>query len=88
MASPITPQDVAEGDEVEFEEQKEHWNSYKLKDGATLQIKLILVKVKRLKKWNPEGEPFYVTQTQTVLRTVNVPKELRAKVKEQTFNPV
>lgn len=88
MAAQITPEDVAEGEDVDFEEQKEHWNTYKLKDGTTLMLKLILIGVKRLKKWQPDGTPIYVVNSQNVMRIVNVPKELRGKVKESTFKPV
>lgn len=88
MAAQITPEDIAEGEDVDFEEQKEHWNTYKLKDGTTLMLKLILIGVKRLKKWQPDGTPIYVVNSQNVMRIVNVPKELRGKVKESTFKPV
>jgi hypothetical protein len=88
LAAQITPEDVAEGEDVDFEEQKEHWNTYKLKDGTTLMLKLILIGVKRLKKWQPDGTPIYVVNSQNVMRIVNVPKELRGKVKESTFKPV
>ena len=49
MPSPITPEDVAAGEDIDFEEKEEHWNVYKLKDGTTLKINLILVGIKRLK---------------------------------------
>ena len=88
MAAQITPEDIAEGEDADFEEQKEHWNTYKLKDGTTLMLKLILIGVKRLKKWQPDGTPIYVVNSQNVMRIVNVPKELRGKVKESTFKPV
>jgi hypothetical protein len=88
LAAQITPEDIAEGEDVDFEEQKEHWNTYKLKDGTTLMLKLILIGVKRLKKWQPDGTPIYVVNSQNVMRIVNVPKELRGKVKESTFKPV
>lgn len=88
MAAQVTPEDIAEGEDVDFEEQKEHWNTYKLKDGTTLMLKLILIGVKRLKKWQPDGTPIYVVNSQNVMRIVNVPKELRGKVKESTFKPV
>jgi len=84
----VTPEDIAEGEEIEFEEQREDWRTYQLKDGTTLQIKTVLVKVRRLKKWNPDGEPMYIVATQNIVKAVNIPKELRAKRKEQTFKPV
>jgi hypothetical protein len=85
----IVPEDIAEAEDVDFEQEKEHWNTYKLKDGTTLMVKLVLVGVKRLKKWTPDGTPVYVINSQNVVRVINVPKELKGKlVKETTFKPV
>jgi len=85
----ISPEELAEADEVDFEQEKEHWNSYKLKDGSTLMVKLVLVGVKRLKRWNPDGTPVYMINAQNVVRVTNVPKELKSKpMREQTFRPV
>jgi hypothetical protein len=88
MPVPITPDDIAEGEEIDFEEKEEHWNVYKLKDGTTLKVKLILIGVRRLKKHNPDGTPIYVINSQNVVRAINIPKELMAKPKEPTFKPV
>jgi hypothetical protein len=52
---------------------------YKHKDGATLEVKLVLMGVKRLNKHNLDGSPIYVIQSQTIVRAVDVPKELYAK---------
>lgn len=88
MPSPITPEDIAQGDEVDFQEIEEHWNIYKLKDGTTLKVKLVLVGIKRLKKHNPDGTPIYLINPQNVVRAVDIPKELIAKPKESAFMPV
>jgi hypothetical protein len=88
MPSPITPEDVAAGEDIDFEEKEEHWNVYKLKDGTTLKIKLILVGIKRLKKHGPDGTPLYMINSQNVVRAVDIPKELMAKQKESSFKPV
>jgi hypothetical protein len=88
VAVHITPQDIAEGEDVDFEEKEEHWNVYKLSDGTTLKVKLVLTGVKRLKKYQPDGNPIYVISSQNVVRAVNVPKELKLKPKEPTFKPI
>ena len=82
----VTPEDIAEGEDVDFEEVKERWNVYKLKDGTTLKVKLVLIGVKRLKKHNLDGSPIYVIQSQNIVRAVDVPKELYAK--PPTVKPV
>lgn len=83
----ITPQDIAEGAELDFKEEQEFWNTYKISDGSTLKVKLVLNGVRRLKKHDPDGQPIYIIRSQNVVRVLDVPKELRAKPKEQTFKP-
>jgi hypothetical protein len=85
---PITPEDMAAADDIDFEESKEYWNVYRLKDGTTLKIKLVLVGIKRLKKHNPDGTPIYMINSQNVVRAIDIPKELIAKPKEASMKPV
>lgn len=84
----ITQKDLAEAADLDFSEEEEHWNTYKLSDGATLKVKLVLRGVKRLKKYNPDGAPMYLIQSQNVVRAVNIPENVKAKAKESTFKPV
>jgi hypothetical protein len=89
MATPtITPQDMADAEDIDFEESKEYWNVYKLKDGTILKVKLVLFGVKRLKKHNPDGTPIYVINSQNVVRAVDIPKELITRPKESSMKPV
>ena len=73
---------------LDFEEEEEHWNTYKLSDGSTLKVKLVLRGVKRLKRFEPDGSPIYVINSINVVRAINVPKELKAKPKESELPPV
>jgi hypothetical protein len=84
----ITPQDIIEAEEIDFEEKKEFWNEYKLKDGTTLKVRLILIGVKRLKKFAPDGNPVYIINSNNVVRVFDVPKELKHKAKEPSLKPV
>ena len=88
MSTPISTEDIASSDNIDFEEKEEHWNVYKLRDGTTLKIKLILVGVRRLKTHNPDGTPIYVISPQNVIRAIDIPRELMAKQKVSTFNPI
>ena len=92
MSAPKVPRilqrDLEEAEEVDFTEEKEYWNVYKLKDGTTLKIKLVLRGVKRLKKWGPDGSPMYLINSTNVVRGVDIPKELRRKPKPSSFDPV
>jgi hypothetical protein len=85
---PISPEDIAESEDIDFQETEEHWNVYKLKDGTTLKVKLIVSGVKRLKKHNPDGTPIYLINSQNIVRTLDIPKGLMAKQKESSFKPV
>jgi len=86
----ITQRDIAEAKDIDFTEEVEHWNVYKLEDGTTLKVKLVLRGIKRLQKWNPDGSPIYLINSQNIVRTVDIPEEIRAKAKakESTFKPV
>jgi len=84
----ITQKDVMEAADLDFEEQEEHWNVYKLSDGTTLKVKLILRGVKRLNKWNDDGTPLYVISAQNFVRAIDIPAKLKAKIKESSFGPV
>jgi hypothetical protein len=74
--------------DLDFTEEEEHWNSYRLSDGTTLKVKLVLRGVKRLKRYEPDGTPIYVINSLNVVRAVNVPEELKAKPKESELPPV
>lgn len=90
MGMPISigDEDLMLAENVDFDESQEHWNVYKLKDGSTLKVKLVVSGIKRLQKHNTDGSPIYVIQSQNVVRVVDVPKSLMAKPKEPTFKPV
>jgi hypothetical protein len=85
---PFTPEDIAQGEEIDFEEIEEQWNVYKLKDGTTLKVKLIVTSVKRLKKHNPDGTPIYLINSQNIVRTIDTPKGLMLKPKESSMKPI
>lgn len=84
----ITQRDLAEATDMDFSEEEEHWNVYKLSDGTTLKVRLVLRGVKRLNRYNPDGSPLYVIQSQNIVRTVDIPEKLKAKSKESSFKPV
>ena len=75
----LRPEDLASAVDVDFEEEKEYWNIYKLSDGTTLKIKLVLRGIKRLKKFNPDGSPVYIINSTNVVRTLDVPEKLKGK---------
>lgn len=83
----ITQKDLIDAEDLDFTEESEQWNSYKLSDGTTLRIKLILREVKRLNKWKSDGSPIYMINSQNIVRTVNIPKDLRKKPEVRAYKP-
>ena len=72
--------DLSEGEEVDFENEKEEWNVYKLSDGSTLKVKLVLVNVVRSRdKYDPLGNPIYGITSQNIVKVLNVPAKLKRK---------
>ncbi len=89
MVPHLTPEDIEKAEDVEILEEKDHWNTYKLKDGSLIKMKLIVSGVKRLTtKWQPDGNPIYLVNSQNVLRLSHIPAKLKAKPKQRTFEPV
>lgn len=74
--------------EIDFSEEHEYWNEYKLADGTTLKVKLVLRGIKRLSRYEPDGSPIYVINSINVVRALNVPVELKAKPKKPEVAPI
>jgi hypothetical protein len=57
-----------EADEVEFEPLQEFWNEYRLADGTTLRLRLVLAAVYRVPgAQDAEGNPVYVARSTNVM---------------------
>lgn len=68
---------LVEAEEVDFETESEPWVVAKLKDGTTLRIRVNITKIIRTEYHDPlTGEPAYIVQSQTQMRT-QVPNNLR-----------
>lgn len=89
MSTPrIMQRDLEEAEDLDFDEEQESWNVYKLSDGTTLKIRLVLQEVKRLNKWKPDGSPVYLIASTNIVRAVNIPTELKRTPKPSAFEPV
>ncbi|NHJ33136.1 MAG: hypothetical protein FK732_09745 [Asgard group archaeon] len=84
----IMQRDLEEAIDLDFETLKEGTNEYKLEDGTTLKIRLVLEGVKRLKKHNTDGNPIYLIRSRNSVRTLNISKDLKAKPKVSSYEPV
>lgn len=47
--APFSQEDISEGEDIDWTNEKEQWNTYKLADGTIMKVKLVLKGVKRLK---------------------------------------
>ena len=81
-------EDLVDGVDLDFEELEEHWNIYRLSDGSTLKVRLVLRGVKRLKRYEPDGTPIYIINSINVVRAVEIPEDLKAKPKKSEIPPV
>ena len=86
--STLTRRALEDSVDVDFDEEEEFWNVYRLSDGSTLKVKLVLRGVKRLKRYEPDGTPIYVINSINVVRAVDVPQELKAKPKKSEMDLV
>jgi hypothetical protein len=67
------------GESVDFETDKESWNSYILHDGTTLKLKTVLAEVFRVEGlFDPNGQPTYVVNANPVM-SVDAPDNLKKK---------
>ena len=81
----LLAQQLPEGEPVDFEVVKEDWNEYRLTDGSTLKIKLVLTGVMRLNsQYDPVGNPVYVISSQNAVRVIDVPPNMRRKSRPST----
>jgi hypothetical protein len=79
---------LADSVDLDFTEVEEHWNVYQLSDGTKLKVKLIIRGVKRLNQFEPDGTPVYLINSMNVVRTIDIPPEIKAKPKKSSMPPV
>lgn len=65
---------------VDFEHVSEPWGEYKLEDGTTIKVRTIVQGIRRIEAEDHQqgDEPLYQVQSNTVVRTVDIPDGLRA----------
>ena len=56
---------------------EERWSTFRLGDGSTIKVKLVVKGAKRLNKYAPDGMPVYTVDTENIVRVVDVPEELK-----------
>jgi hypothetical protein len=66
------------GEEVDFEIEREGFNTYILHDGTKLKLKSVVGKIIRLDAYKPDNEPLYMVQSSNVM-IADVPENLKKK---------
>ena len=64
-------------DEAEAKEEA-RWNTYKLGDGSTIKVKLVVKGARRLNRFEADGTPVYAVDSENIVRVVNAPEEFKA----------
>jgi len=57
--------------------EEERWSTFRLGDGSTIKVKLVVKGAKRLNKYAADGMPVYTVDTENIVRVVDVPEELK-----------
>ena len=66
------------GEEIEFETEREGFNTYILHDGTKLKMKSVVSEILRLDLHKPDGEPIYLINATNVVSAV-VAENLKRK---------
>jgi len=70
--------------------EDERWSTFRLGDGSTIKVKLVVKGAKRLNKFAADGMPVYTVDTENIVRVVDVPEVLKQAAdstgREQTFS--
>jgi hypothetical protein len=59
--------------------EDERWSTFRLGDGSTIKVKLVVKGAKRLNKYAPDGMPVYTVDTENIVKVVEVPEELKVR---------
>jgi len=78
VLSPVSGVEV-DAEEVDFESTAEPWATYKLADGTTLKVKVVVTKVVRFRDYDQHGDPVYQVFSNTVIRVTGVPPNLKGR---------
>ncbi len=67
------------GEEINFQVEQDDWHIYKLEDGTIVKLKVLVTKIIRTEKWNPNlNDPIYSVSSSIVIETI-VPENLKRK---------
>jgi len=75
---PLPNGEVVNGEEIDFEVEKESFNVYILHDGTKLKVKAVATQIIRLDVYNPDNTPIYIVQYSSVI-AADVPEGLKKK---------
>jgi len=71
-----------EGEQLEFEGEKESWNKYRTEDGSIIRLKVVVSKIIRINQYSSSGDPVYMVNS-TNLVDADVPDGLKKIPKKE-----
>lgn len=79
----LLPKNSVVNDSAEQPElrEEERWSTFRLGDGSTIKVKLVVKGAKRLNKYSDDGLPVYTVDTEPVVMVVDVPEALKVAAK-------
>ena len=75
---------------MDFEVIREPWNKYSLKEGPSLNLRFILLKIRKVEQLNPDGtaaKTGYEVEGQTLQTISNVPENLKGQPDTSSYTP-
>jgi len=77
IVSPNSQREV-EAVPVDFDAKMEPWSTISLEDGSVIKLRTVVTGVTRLEgEHDQQGHPVYMVNSNTIIRVVSAPKELR-----------
>lgn len=59
-----------EAEDMEFTTGREDWNEYRVEDGFTVRIKLVVSSILKTGDRDPQGNPVYIVQSTNIVKVL------------------
>jgi len=59
---------LIDGDSLDFDIVKEHWNEYQLENGGVVRVRIVPAEMILTQERNPQGKPLVVVQSSILIQ--------------------
>ena len=59
-----------EAEDMEFQTAKEDWSEYRIEDGFSVRIKLVVSSILKTGERDPQGNPVYIVQSTNIVKVL------------------